>query len=147
MADGSRLEIIKANPIGKGLDAFRTSFESTSRGLAISDLDRPYNISSEGLRNSLLDLILALLSLAASRSLPSKSNNVNLFGDLLELNSAVNSGNFDIERIIPLLRAVLNNEPDEVIWNNVYAAVAASTAFIAAKPTTPPLSAPSLAAS
>jgi hypothetical protein len=63
----------------------------------------------------------------------------------LELNSAVNSGNFDIEHIIPLLRVVLNNEPDEVVWNNVYAAVAASTAFTIAKPTTPPLSAPSLA--
>jgi hypothetical protein len=63
------------------------------------------------------------------------------------LNTAVNSGNFDIERITPLLRAVLNNERDEVIWNNVYAAVAASTAFTVAKPTTPPLSAPSLTAS
>jgi hypothetical protein len=65
----------------------------------------------------------------------------------LELNSAVNSGNFDIERIIPLVRAVLNNEPDEIIWDYVYAAVAASTAFTVAKPTTPPLSAPSLTAS
>jgi hypothetical protein len=85
--------------------------------------------------------------LPASRSLPSKGNNVNLFGDLLELNSAVNSGNFDIERILPLLRVVLKNEPDEVIWNNVYAAIAASTAFTVAKPTTPPLSAPTLTAS
>lgn len=79
--------------------------------------------------------------------LPSNSNNVNLFGDLLELNSAVNAGNFDIKHIIPILRAVLNNEPDEVIWDKVYAAVATSTAFTVAIPTTPPLSAPSLAAS
>ncbi|KAF2259124.1 hypothetical protein CC78DRAFT_586283 [Lojkania enalia] len=108
MADGSRLEIIKANPIGKGLNAFRTSFESTSRGLAISGPGGPYNISG---------------------------GNINLFGNLLVLSTAVNSGNFDIERIIPL-RAVLNHEPDEVIWNNVYA-IAASTAFTVAKPTTP----------
>lgn len=92
-------------------------------------------------------MIYALQGLLATRSLPSKSNSVNLFGDLLELSSAVNSGNFDIEHIIPLFRAVLNNEPDEVIWNNVYAAVAVFTAFTVAKPTTPPLSAPSLTAS
>ena len=85
--------------------------------------------------------------LPATRSLPSKRNSVNLFGDLLELSSAVNSGNFDIEHILPLLRAVLNNEPDEVIWDNVYTAATASTAFTVAIPTTPPLSAPSLAAS
>ncbi|KAF1965563.1 hypothetical protein BU23DRAFT_593649 [Bimuria novae-zelandiae CBS 107.79] len=146
MEDGSRLEIIKANPIGKGLNSFRTSFGSTSRGLAISGLDG-LSLTSAELKNSLLDLILALLSLPASRSLPSEGSNINLFGDLSVLNTTVNSGNFDIERILPLLRAVLNNEPDEVIWDNVYAAVAASTAFTFAKPTTPPLSSPSLAAS
>ena len=48
-------------------------------------------------------------------------------GDLLNLNLAVYSDNFDIELIIPLLRAVLNNEPDEVIWNKVYTAVTEST--------------------
>ncbi|KAF1955656.1 hypothetical protein CC80DRAFT_526230 [Byssothecium circinans] len=53
-----------------------------------------------------------------------------------ELNLAVNSSNFNIERIIPLLRA-----------NNIYAAITTSTAFTVAKPITPPLSAPSLTAS
>ncbi|PVH98640.1 hypothetical protein DM02DRAFT_681826 [Periconia macrospinosa] len=136
MTDESRSKVIKANPIGKGLDTFRDSFEFKCRGLAITGADALYHLSGEGPKNSLLDLISAL-----------QGHNVNLFGDLLELNSAVNSGNFDIERVIPLVRAVLNNEPDEVIWNNVYAAVAASTVFTVAEPTTPPLSAPSLAAS
>jgi len=64
----------------------------------------------------------------------------------LELNAAVNSGNFDIGRIVPLLEAVLSNSADELIWDKVYDVVAASTAFTAiAKPTTPPLSTPSLA--
>ncbi|ORY10821.1 hypothetical protein BCR34DRAFT_601840 [Clohesyomyces aquaticus] len=148
MADESRSKVIKANPIGKGLDTFRDSFEFKCRGLGITGTDALYHISSEGQKNSLLNLISALQVLPASRSLPSKGNNVNLFSNLLELNSSVNSSNFDIKRIIPLLRAVLNNKPDdEVIWNNVYVAVAASKAFIAAKPTTPPLSAPSLATS
>ncbi|KAF2475021.1 uncharacterized protein BDR25DRAFT_301533 [Lindgomyces ingoldianus] len=147
MADGSSLEVIKANPISKGLNAFLTSFESTCRDLGISGPDGLHNIGGEGTKNCLLDLISALLVLPASRSLPSKGNNINLFGDLLELSSAINSGNFNTKHIIPLLRAVLNNEPDEVIWNNVYAAVTASTAFTIVKPTTPPLSAPYLTAS
>ncbi|KAJ5057372.1 hypothetical protein J3E74DRAFT_223835, partial [Bipolaris maydis] len=34
--------------------------------------------------------------------------------------------NVDIERTKPLLRAVLENEPDEVIWNSTYDAVSES---------------------
>ena len=41
--------------------------------------------------------------------------------------TAVNADDFDAERLIPLLQAVLREEPDDVIWNKVYAAVAAST--------------------
>jgi hypothetical protein len=41
--------------------------------------------------------------------------------------TAVNADDFDAERLVPLLQAVLRKEPDEVIWNKVYAAVAAST--------------------
>ncbi|KAK7177682.1 serine threonine-protein kinase sgk2 [Paraphaeosphaeria sporulosa] len=92
--------IIKANPIGKGLDTFRDSFEFKYRGLAITGAEALYHISGEGPKNSLLDLIYALQGLPATRSLSSTSNNVNLFSDLLELSSAVNSGNFDIERIM-----------------------------------------------
>jgi len=59
--------------------------------------------------------------------------------------SAVNSDDFDIERIILLLKAVLSKESDEVIWDKVYAAATASIAFtVVAKPTTPPPSGPSL---
>ncbi|EMD85888.1 hypothetical protein COCC4DRAFT_155013 [Bipolaris maydis ATCC 48331] len=36
------------------------------------------------------------------------------------------SDNVDIERTKPLLRAVLENEPDEVIWNSTYDAVSES---------------------
>ncbi|KAF2188774.1 hypothetical protein K469DRAFT_70746 [Zopfia rhizophila CBS 207.26] len=148
MVDGSRSETIKAKPIGKGLNAFRDSFESTCRGLAISGPGALYHISGEGRKNCLLDLISALQVLPASRSLPSKGSNINLFGDLLALNSAVNSGSFDIERIIPLLEAVLSNGTDELIWNKVYDAVTTSTAFtVVAKPTTPPLSGPPLTSS
>jgi hypothetical protein len=41
--------------------------------------------------------------------------------------TAVNADNFEIERIIPLLKAVLHKESDDAIWNTVYDAVAEST--------------------
>ena len=66
--------------------------------------------------------------LPASRLLPSCSDSKSLYGDLSRLHTAVYGNEFDIERVIPLLNAVLTNEPDEeVIWNKVYAAVTEST--------------------
>ncbi|KAL1593051.1 hypothetical protein SLS59_009376 [Nothophoma quercina] len=47
--------------------------------------------------------------------------------DLLRLELSTEADNFDIERIKPLLRAVLENDPDEVIWNRVYDTVTEST--------------------
>ena len=48
MADESRLKVIKANPIGKGLDSFCDSFELKCRGLAITGADALYYLSGEG---------------------------------------------------------------------------------------------------
>ena len=39
----------------------------------------------------------------------------------------VSSDNFDNGRIRPLLDAIVNNQPDEVVWNRVYEAVTEST--------------------
>ena len=64
----------------------------------------------------MLDLISALQSLRASRLLRSSSGNRNLFSDLLALNSAVNSTNLKVEYIIPLLKVVLNDDPDDLVW-------------------------------
>jgi hypothetical protein len=109
---------------------------------------REYSLTPIALKNLLLDLILALQGLPASRSLLSKFGNRNLFGDLSTLNSAVNSDNFDIERIIPLLDTVLNEEPDDLVWAKVYNAVIESISrTVITKPTTPPQSGPPLTAS
>lgn len=81
------------------------------------------------LRNLALDLVLALQGLPTSRVLPSSTGRGHLFVDLSNLSVAIYADGFDFEQIAPLLNAVLNNETDEVIWNNVYAAVA--------RPTTP----------
>lgn len=47
--------------------------------------------------------------------------------DLSRLGSAVISDDFDLDRVKPLLSAVLNNESDELIWDKVYGAVTEST--------------------
>jgi len=80
-----------------------------------------------GVQNLALDLISALQILPASRLLCSRNGGKNLFGDLSRLNSIVNSDGFDIERIGPLLQAVLSNEPDDLIRDKVYATVTEST--------------------
>lgn len=74
-----------------------------------------------------LDLILALQALPASRVLRSVSGSRNLFSDLSRLGAAVNSDDFDCERLFPLLGAVLNKESDDALWAKVYAVAAEST--------------------
>lgn len=59
--------------------------------------------------------------------MPSVSGRKNLFSDLLRLNSAISSDDFNVEQLVPLLTVVLNNEPDEVIWDHVYNAVTEHT--------------------
>lgn len=49
MAHPSRLEIIKTNPIGERLNAFRETFEATCKDLGLpSTLDALRQIDSEG---------------------------------------------------------------------------------------------------
>ena len=84
-------------------------------------------------------MIVSLAVLPAARSLPPTRNAGSLCHDLFDLGTAAHSPDLDIECLISLLIAVLNNEPDEVIWNNAYDAVTASTGSTFARPTTPPL--------
>ncbi|OBT82162.1 hypothetical protein VE02_10023 [Pseudogymnoascus sp. 03VT05] len=99
MANLSRSEVIRSKPIGDGLNVFRDSFKSLCEELGIStSVDGLQHIGHEGRQSLALDLASALLVLPASRILRSNSGNKNFFGDLLRLNSAVNSDDFDIER-------------------------------------------------
>ena len=50
----------------------------------------------------------------------------NLLGDLSTLNTAVSSHTFDFNRIKPLLKAILGNESDNIIWDKVCDAVTES---------------------
>ncbi|KAK3897955.1 dual serine/threonine and tyrosine protein kinase, partial [Staphylotrichum tortipilum] len=110
MADQPRLEIIKDNPVRNGLDAFRTSFNV---------------VYVQGLASSLLS---TLQLLPVARLLPSNIGGGTLRSDLSKLNSAVNSDDFDLDRIKPLLTAALADHLDDVlIWERVYDAVTKST--------------------
>ncbi|XTI91415.1 serine threonine kinase Sgk2 [Cenococcum geophilum] len=88
MVNRSKLEIIKAKPIGKGLNAFRA------------------HLTNIGLQNLRLSLISALQTLLVARLLHSTNSSKNLFSDLLRFPTIIGFDDFDIERIIPLLKAV-----------------------------------------
>jgi hypothetical protein len=75
----------------------------------------------------LVALVSALQTLPASRHLPSSRGGKNLLDDLSKLMTVVNADDFDIERILPLLQAILRQEPDRLIWDRVYDAVTEST--------------------
>ncbi|KAB5514925.1 hypothetical protein GE09DRAFT_1161614 [Coniochaeta sp. 2T2.1] len=121
--------IIKDNPIGNGLDAFRASFDTVCADKRIPYTpDTPGHLDLEDVQNLALDLLSALQSLRASRLLRPGGSGKNLFSDLSRLSSAVNSDDFDLDRIKPLLRAALaDHRDDALIWNRVYDAVTEST--------------------
>ncbi|KAE8353895.1 hypothetical protein BDV28DRAFT_97792 [Aspergillus coremiiformis] len=128
MSSLSKAEIIKTKPIGVGLDAFRDSLTSACADAAIPcSVDSLRQIDAEVLQNLSLDLISALQALPSSRVLHSISGSRNLFGDLLRLSSAINSEEFDTERLIPLFGAIFRREADDAVWDKVYAIVTEST--------------------
>jgi len=132
MLDQSRLEIIRDKPIGKGLDAFRNSFNSTAEEFGLpSSLEVLDRLSTESkvigpsccaanasvaLQNLALNLISAFQILPASRLLRSSSGGKHLFDDISRLYTSATSDGFDTECVKPLLRAVISNEPDELLF-------------------------------
>ncbi|TAQ84941.1 hypothetical protein B7494_g6736 [Chlorociboria aeruginascens] len=116
MADESRSEIIKAYPVGKGLDAFRASFkpDCEDRSDALDQLDT---------QRLALDLFWTLGELPAAYQLPSQIGHDTLHNDILQLLRLVLSDDFDNRRIKPFINIVLADKSDEVIWDEVYRAV------------------------
>ncbi|KAG8664999.1 uncharacterized protein FPOAC1_012977 [Fusarium poae] len=128
MADQPRSKVIKENPIGKGLNAFRASFNSICEAEStLCPPDALDQLDQEDIQNLVLDLLSALRSLPAVRLLRSKTGHGTLRSDLLRLISAAASDDFDYDRVKPLLKAALASEPDTLIWDQVYVAVAEST--------------------
>ncbi|ORX95376.1 hypothetical protein BCR34DRAFT_629032 [Clohesyomyces aquaticus] len=118
MTISSRSQIILSEPIGDGLDTFRQFLNSNYKDISASNPS-----SKVGLKDLAVHLIVALQGLPVARALPSVAGRGTLRSDLLRLELSTESNDFDLERVIPFLRAVLNDEPDEVIWDKVYSAV------------------------
>lgn len=77
------------------------------------------------MKDLVLDLILALQSLPASRKLYSQINpKTRLRTDLVSLASKSCSSDFDIKSTIPLVELVVNNAPDAEIWLAVFDLIA-----------------------
>ncbi|OBS20584.1 hypothetical protein FPOA_06941 [Fusarium poae] len=129
MADQPRSTVIKENPIGKGLNAFRSSFNSLCEAEStLCPPDALDQLDQEDIQNLVLDLLSALRSLPAVRFLRSKTGHGTLRSDLLRLISAAASNDFDYDRIKPLLKAALADDPnDYIIWDQVYNAVTEPT--------------------
>ncbi|WVO18507.1 hypothetical protein L204_106226 [Cryptococcus depauperatus] len=114
-SDQTRSTIIQEHPIANGLDAFH----AFSRPLVTTNnIDL---LSRVDLQEITLSLLSALRVLPVSRVLPSKpSAQYKIRDDILRLNSAASSKDFDFDRIIPLLEAALADNPeDALIWDLV----------------------------
>ena len=78
------------------------------------------NIEAQDL---LIPLVSALQTLQTSRHLPPCRGGKNLLDNLLKLMTAFAANSVNVERMLPLLRAVIRRESDVVIWDSVYAAI------------------------
>lgn len=123
MADRPPLEMTENNHIGKSLDAFRALFISMCEGQGIPHTsDALGQLGKEDIQDLAFSIIHALLKLPSTRLLNSKSHHGTIRADLLQLNSNISSEHYDLDRIKPVLNAVLSGKPDGEIWDQVYSA-------------------------
>ncbi|KAJ0103725.1 hypothetical protein J7T55_001741 [Diaporthe amygdali] len=129
MADRPRSKIIEDNPIGNGLDALHASFNSVCENRRIPCTpDALGQLDQKDLQNLTLDLLSALRNIPAIRLLPSKTGRGTLRSDLLRLELSLDSGDFDLDRIKPLLKSAISNTLDDAhIWDEAYRVVTEST--------------------
>src|SRR3982074_3420495 len=80
-----------------------------------------------GAKNLVLDLVLALQNLPAARLLPSPNGRGSLRSDLLRLAPLVDSDDFDLISVTALLKEVVSNARDPILWNTVKDLVTQST--------------------
>ncbi|KAI1471016.1 serine/threonine-protein kinase Sgk2 [Daldinia caldariorum] len=102
-------DIIQTHPIGKGLDAFRELFQSICEDRGISyAIDALDQLSQQDFRALSASLLYSLASLLASSRLFPRTGRGTVQDDILRpisaLISAVNSEDFDLNCIKPLLK-------------------------------------------
>ncbi|EXK77771.1 hypothetical protein FOQG_17540 [Fusarium oxysporum f. sp. raphani 54005] len=129
MGNQPQSKIIEDNPIGNGIDAFRGSFSSICERAHLSCIpDALDQLEHEDVQDLASSLLSAIQILPATRLLPSKTGRGTLRSDLLRLVSTAASADFDFDRVKPLLKSALVDEPDDtLIWDELYNAVTEST--------------------
>jgi hypothetical protein len=132
MADQPRSEVIKQNPIGNGLEGFCASYKSVYNSKSIPYApDTLDQLDDQGMANrfccgcssncytDLRKLALSFLSaaqnLVAARLLPTRAGRGTLRSDLLQLDLSLESDDFDLDRIKPLLKAALIDNLDDTL--------------------------------
>ncbi|CAG9987750.1 unnamed protein product [Clonostachys byssicola] len=127
--DQARLKTIEDNPIEAGLDSFREIFRTICQDRSLPAIPESLeSLHENDLQDLVLDLLLELQRLPVARLLPSSGRSNHLRTDILKLSPAIISNEYEIDRIKPLLHAVVaENTVDTVIWNHVYAALTEST--------------------
>ncbi|KAK4031149.1 hypothetical protein C8A01DRAFT_51646 [Parachaetomium inaequale] len=122
MADQPRSKIIEDNPIGNGLDTFRASFNTVCADRDIPcTLDALGQLDQEALRNFTRTFLRAAQNLPAADLLPATTRRGTLRSDLLRLELSLDSDDFDLDRIKPLLNPALANPLDDaLIWDRVH---------------------------
>ncbi|KAF5016334.1 hypothetical protein F66182_12016 [Fusarium sp. NRRL 66182] len=128
MADQPQSTIIEENPIGKGLDAFRTRFKSVCEGASVPcSPDSLEQLGRQELQSLVLSLISTLQILPAVRLLTSRSG-MTLFSELARLYMAITVNNFELDHLKPLLRSSLAIELNDIsIWDQVHQALTEQT--------------------
>ncbi|KAH8748471.1 hypothetical protein F5883DRAFT_473975 [Diaporthe sp. PMI_573] len=129
MADPLRSKIIEENPIGNGLEAFRALYKSVCKDKRIPCTpDALGQLGLEDLRKLVLAFLSAAQNFPAARLLPARAVRGTLRSDLLRLELSLDSDDYDLDRVTPLLKAALaDDSEDALIWDRVYSAVTEST--------------------
>lgn len=125
--DRSWTEVIKEHPIATGLDGFRATFSSAHQVARYPETTAILGeLQPDQLQNLILNLLAALQVLPAARILRANNGKI-LFVEILGLNSAVASDDFDLDRLYPLLKVSVDRADDSTIWKEVKNAIAETT--------------------
>ncbi|KAI0443368.1 hypothetical protein F4803DRAFT_313051 [Xylaria telfairii] len=145
--DPSQVAIIKAHPFGTHLDKVRALFnEIAKKDLdtvgsedkldtvgnedkldTVGSEDKLDTVGNEVLQNTVSCLLSLLQHHPVSHFLRSRTGRGTLKADLLQLHASLEYGELDLNRIRPLLNAVLTKASDTNIWEQAYYVVTEST--------------------
>ncbi|KAL8669127.1 MAG: hypothetical protein Q9168_006267 [Polycauliona sp. 1 TL-2023] len=155
----NELKAIRAHPLRKGLETFRTTFRSSylkSEDVNLTEIvdQLTSEASGTGGKDLILDFILALLAQPAARTIRSRIGNGPLSGDIASFYARLSADQEEAKHVAPLLKLVLTpksgsapQNSDADIWTAVLDLIAHTKPLLPLQPTTPPRSHPSFASS